>query len=316
MLKVLISDKVHPHLIDSLRKMSFDVDYRPDISYPDTLNILPTLTGIIINSKTVLHRPLLEIAENMKFIGRLGSGLEIVDLDSAAELGIHVFNSPEGNRNAVAEHVIGMLLALSNKLIKADKMVRSFSWNRELCRGFEIEGKTFGIIGLGNVGSSLARKLSSLSLNVISYDKYKEQFDEDLRWVRKVDLQTLVKESDIISLHVPLTQETFEMINEKLISNCKDGIIIINTSRGNVLRTRDLLEGLKSGKVGGACLDVFENERPELYSTRESVMYRELFDLNNVVLSPHVAGWTKESLFKIANTLVLKIESIKASIMT
>ena len=308
--KVLVTDKVHFDLIEGLEKLGYEVEYLPDFN-PEKLDaVLPSLTGIIINSKIKMNAHRLDLSDKLKFIGRLGSGLEIIDLEYAKKKNIAVFNSPEGNRNAVAEHAMGMLLCLSNNLLKADEEVRQMIWNRESNRGFELAGLTMGIIGFGNTGQAFARKLSGWALNVICCDPYVLNISEDLEYIRNVSFEHLVKEADIISLHVPLTDETKWMINENTIKLFKPGAILINTSRGPVVKTKDLIQALEKNKLKGACLDVFENEKPHTFSSEEYQQYLRLYDMKNVVLSPHVAGWTIESLRKIAETLVNRVSEL------
>lgn len=307
MLKVLVADRVHTHLINELKRNNYEVDYRPSISHSETLEIISQYFGIIINSKTKANREFLEKAMNLKFIGRLGSGLEIIDLDYASEKGVKVYNSPEGNRNAVAEHAIGMLLSLFNNLNKGDAEVRKLHWDREANRGLELEGKTIGIIGFGNTGSQVAKKLSCWDMRILAYDKYKTSFGSDQ--VIETSLDEILQSADIISFHLPLTAETSGMMNKTFLERINKNVFIVNTSRGKVIETKVLLEGLESGKIRGACLDVFENEKVDTFTKEERDMYAKLYRYDNVILSPHVAGWTTESLFKIASTLIKKINT-------
>ena len=305
MLKVLVADRVHPHLIEGLRKNNYEVDYHPSITHSETLDIISDYFGIVINSKTKANKEFLDKAIQLNFIGRLGSGLEIIDQEYAQEKGVKVYNSPEGNRNAVAEHAVGMILSLFNKLKKADTEVRNLHWDRESNRGLELEGKTIGIIGYGNTGRQLAKKLAGWDMHILTYDKYKSNFGS--KEVFETDLERILNEADIISFHLPLTPETSGMVNKTFLDRIEKNVFIINTSRGKVIQTQILLDGLASGKIKGACLDVFENEKVETFSPEEKKMYQELYMYDNVILSPHVAGWTEESLFKIADTLVHKI---------
>jgi len=307
MLKVLVADRVHDHLINDLEKNNYKVDYRPSISHSETLDIISDYFGIIINSKTKANREFLDKASELRFIGRLGSGLEIIDLDYATAKGVKVYNSPEGNRNAVAEHAIGMLLSLFNNLNKGDAEVRKFHWDRESNRGIELEGKTIGIIGYGNTGSQIAKKLTSWDMKILAYDKYKSNFGS--RDVKETDLEEILNTADIISFHLPLTPETSEMMNQTFLDSIKKNVFLVNTSRGKVIKTQVLIDGLESGKIRGACLDVFENEKVETFTKEERAMYAKLYEYDNVILSPHVAGWTTESLFKIAATLINKINA-------
>ncbi|HMR86915.1 MAG TPA: NAD(P)-dependent oxidoreductase [Saprospiraceae bacterium] len=309
--RVLITDKVHDLLPVGLKELGFSVDYDTSVDNAKLDKIIHEYDGIIINSKIILDQARIDKGTNLLFIGRLGSGLEIIDVKYAKNKGIAVYNSPEGNRNAVAEHEFAMILGLLNNLVRSDSEVRNFQWNREKNRGVELSGKTIGIIGMGHTGISFAEKLSPWRLNVISYDKYRERYPASLRFVKKVDIETVIRESDIISIHLPLTEETKYLVNQDFLSRCKDGVIISNTSRGQQVDTMALIGALVSKKVGGACLDVFENEKPETYSEEEKGMYQQLYSFENVILSPHIAGWTDESLVLIASILLNKIKAGK-----
>ena len=305
--KILITDKVHPLLIKGLESENCVVTYDTAMDNIRLDDVIHQFDGIIINSKIIMNQNRIDKGKNLLFIARLGSGLEIIDVNYAKKKKIAVYNSPEGNRNAVAEHELGMLLALMNNIVRSDAEVRKFQWDREKNRGTELKGKTLGIIGLGHTGSSFAEKLSSWGLKVVSYDKYRKRYPASLRFVEKVSLKELTETSDIISLHLPLTDETKFLVGDEFISMCKKGVIICNTSRGQVVRTSSLIDGLETGKVGGACLDVFENEKPESFTEQEKVMYEKLYRMENVVLTPHIAGWTNESLQGIAGILLDKI---------
>ncbi len=307
MAKVLVTDDVHEMMIANLKRNEYEVDYRPGISLKEVHNIIHEYTGMIINSKIIAHEDLLSKAKKLKFIGRLGSGLEIIDLHYAKAKGINVHSAPEGNRNAVAEHALGMLLTIANNLVKGNKEVKSFHWDREGNRGFELEGKRVGIIGFGHTGSSFAKKLTGFNLEVLAYDKYKSNFASDLSFVKECTLEQVLEECEIISLHLPLTSETRYFVNEDFMRRWKHPLVLINTSRGNVINTKVLIQALDTGKLQGAALDVFENEKPNKYSDDEAKMYQKLFDFPNVLVSPHVAGWTVESKRKIAETLIEKI---------
>jgi D-3-phosphoglycerate dehydrogenase len=305
--KVLITDKVHPLLINGLKAAGFEVNYDTSVDNQVLDQIIDQYDGLVINSKIIMNKERIDKGKKLLFIGRLGSGLEIIDVNYAKRKSIKVFNSPEGNSNAVAEHEMAMLLCLLNNIVNADREVRNFSWQREANRGTELRGKTIGIIGMGHTGVSFAEKLSPWRLNVICYDKYRKRFPSTLRFVNKTDLNTVLAESDIISLHLPLTEETRFMVDEKFLSQCKDKVIISNTSRGQIVDTKALIQGLETGKISGACLDVFENEKPETFSTDEAEMYNQLYQMKQVILTPHIAGWTHESLELIAKVLLDKI---------
>jgi D-3-phosphoglycerate dehydrogenase / 2-oxoglutarate reductase len=305
--KVLITDKVHPLLIEGLQNAGLQVVYDTSVDNYVLDQIIHQYDGLVINSKIIMNKDRIDKGKKLLFIGRLGSGLEIIDVSYAKKKKIKVFNSPEGNCNAVAEHEMAMILALLNNIVVADQEVRNFSWQREANRGTELKGKTVGIIGMGYTGSAFAEKLSSWRLNVICYDKYKKRFPKSLRFVHKTDLNSVLTQSDIISLHLPLTDETRMMVDENFLSQCKDNVIISNTSRGQIVDTKALIKGLENGKIFGACLDVFENEKPETFSQEEVEMYTQLYRMKQVILTPHIAGWTHESLELIAKVLLDKI---------
>jgi D-3-phosphoglycerate dehydrogenase len=306
--KILITDKVHHLLIDGLRDIGFDVVYDTSIDMLSLGNIIHEYYGIIINSKIKMMKEMIDKGVNLKFIARLGSGMEIIDTSYAISKNIVPINSPEGNRNAVAEHAIGMLLSLTNNICKANHEVKNFNWQREKNRGYELQGKTLGIIGLGNTGESLAKKLSSWQINIISYDKYRLNYSDDLSFVTRVNLDDILESSDFISLHLPLTQETKYLVNGEFLQKCRKKPIIINTSRGEIINTQDLIFALENGDISGACLDVFENEKVETYTESEKKMYHKLYHFENVIVSPHIAGWTHESLEKIALVTLNKIK--------
>ena len=309
---VLITDDCHPYLTSQLEAMGYRCDFMPDISPEKALERIPEYTGLIINSKILVNRTFLDAAVQLRFVGRLGSGMEIVDRPYAAEKGVAVISSPEGNRNAVAEQTLGMLLALANNLIRADREVRSEIWRREFNRGWELQEKTLGIVGFGHTGTSFASKLSGMGMEVLAWDKYLfPDYSHTMPWVKEVkNAGDLLRNSDIVSLHLPLTPETKHIVNQTFIDQCKKGFILINTSRGHCIETRVLLENLHNGNIGGACLDVFENEKINTFTPEEQNLYRQLYAMDNVVLSPHIAGWTQESKRKMAEILVQRIANI------
>ena len=339
--RVLITDDVHPSLISGLKQLDYDCDYQPNINDTDVREIVHNYVGLIINSKILVNKDMLDRAQNLRFVGRLGSGLEIIDLIYAKEKGVHIINSPEGNRNAVAEHALGMLLALANNLVRSNNEVKNFNWQREKNRGFELREKTIGLIGFGHTGSSFAAKLLGLGMRILVYDKYLPDgftksfihrdylirhpaskksdtfdgqsvatFNFEISEIEESNLEQIQKECDIISFHLPLNSETKNMCNAEFIGNFKKNIYILNTSRGNVVNTFDLITGLQTKKVRGACLDVFENEKPNTYSDQEREMYKLLYSFDNVIVSPHIAGWTSESKERLSAVLLEKISKI------
>ncbi len=297
--RVLICDDVHPCLLSGLSP-KYQCDYRPDIKQAEVEDIIAAYEGIVINSKTRLHEPQLALATRLKWLARLGSGMEIIDQVYAKSRGIAVINTPAANANAVAEHALGMLLSLMHKLHLADASIRKGEWLRETHRGRELQDLTVGIIGYGNNGSRFAQKLSGLGVHVLIYDKYKQRIDHGLRFADVVELQELCERSDLISFHVPLTEETRSYFGGEFMQQCKRGLILINTSRGKVVDQRYLCEALESGMLSGACLDVFEDESESALESDTMVYLRESAA---VILSPHVAGWTHESKERIAKTI-------------
>ncbi len=312
MKKVLFIDSTHPSLPEGLEKLGFQCDYFPDYQRTNFKQIMGEYTGVIIRSKIKLDREMLEVAKNLRFIGRVGAGMENIDTAFAEKQGIRCLNAPEGNRSAVGEHAVGMLLMLFNNLKKGDTEVRRGLWLREENRGIEIEGKTVGIVGYGNMGSAFAEKISGFGARVIAYDKYKSGFSN--RFVTEVSLDELFWQTDILSLHVPLTKETLFMVTLDFINKFEKDIWLINTSRGKVVKTAHLVDALKSGKVKGACLDVLEYEGLSFENLDAKALpkaFTELVKMQNVVLSPHVAGWTHESNRKLATTIVEKVKQLK-----
>ena len=311
MKRVLITDDCHPVLTEGLKRLGYEIHFEPDITLAETRNRIAGYEGLIINSKILVDRELLDAAVQLRFVARLGSGMEIVDRAYAAEKGIAVLSSPEGNRNAVAEQALGMLLALANNILRADRQVRNNAWHREANRGFELRGKTIGLVGFGHTGSQFARKLAGMEMHVLAYDKYLEAgYASALPWVKECSLETLQAQSDMVSLHLPLTNETKHLADSSFFNNCKPGMILINTSRGSCVKTADLADALENGRIGGACLDVFENEKPQTYSKIEQGIIDRLYKLDNVVLTPHIAGWTHESKYLLGSILLAKIEAV------
>jgi len=308
--KVLITDGVHPIMFSGLENLGFDYIYNPSISLEEVHQVIHNYEGIVVNSKITADAVLFDKAKRLTFIARLGSGMEIIDQVYARKKGIAVINSPQGNRNAVAEHALGMLLSISNKLTVADQEIRQKHWDREKNRGFELMGKTIGIIGFGHTGSSLGKKLAGLEMKVLAYDKYKEDYTHAFPHIQESSLEEIQKQADIITFHLPLNDETRHFLNSNFLEKCKSNVVIINTSRGGIVDTTALISALDSGKIGGACLDVFENEKPHTFSAEEHEMYDRLYQFNNIILSPHVAGWTKESKYKLSKVILEKLEKI------
>lgn len=308
-MKVLITDSAHPLLRQGLEQRGYTCDERPDITDAEVRKVIGAYAGLVINSKILVDRAMLDAAPALRWVMRLGSGLEIVDLAYAAERGVAVISSPEGNRDAVAEQALGMLFALANHICRADREVRQRIWDREKNRGFELMGRTIGIWGFGHTGSALGRRLSGLGMKVLAYDKYKPSgYAAAFPWVEEVSPEAIFAQADILSVHLPLNAETRHLVNATFITCFAKPLVLINTSRGAVVQTEALVTALESGLLRGACLDVFENEKPQTYSTQESEWYERLFTLENVVLSPHIAGWTEESKQKLSEVLLEKLD--------
>ena len=303
-MQALITDQVHQLLIDKLQAAGVKTIYLPNINQKEVEAVIADFDILVINSKINVDADFLAKSKNLKVIGRLGSGLEIIDLDEAHRKGVRVFNSPEGNRDAVAEHAIGMLLALFNKLQDAHRDVIHFDWHREDNRGEELGGKTVGLIGFGNTGQALAKKLSGFDVDVLYYDKYKTSKSP---YAQYADLEQIYSEVDVLSIHLPLTDETKNFFNRDFINNMQKPFYLINTSRGKVLNQEHLLEGLREKKIFGACLDVFENEQISSYSVKEKEQIAALQATRKVLFSTHVAGWTNQSKLKLAGILAQKI---------
>ncbi|MCH6232977.1 2-hydroxyacid dehydrogenase [Cognataquiflexum rubidum] len=304
-MKVLIIDEMHLSIIPLLEKDGFEVDYNPEIKREEIMEIVHEYEGLIIRSKTPMDRPLLQKATKLRFIGRAGAGLDKIDLEYLEEKGIHLFHAAEGNKDAVGEQAIGMLLALFNHIGKADQEVRKGIWKREDNRGEELQGKTVGIIGYGNMGSAMAKKLTGFDVRILAYDKYKSSFGNE--FVEETDFQSILEESDIVSMHVPLTPETRDFFTLVVLKKFRKPIYLINTARGEIISFETLNQALDLGILKGAVLDVLENEKFNTYSPEQKVEFSKLAARENVIFSPHIAGWTHQSYVKINEVLVEKI---------
>lgn len=305
--RVLITDGVHSVLIEGLTAAGYCCDYMPSISLEDVRAIIYQYQGIIINSKITVDRPFLDNATQLKFIGRLGSGLEIIDLEYAKVKKVAVHRAPDGNCDAVAEHAMGMLLSFAINLRRSDQQVRQNNWQREQNRGWELMGKTVGIIGFGYTGIALAKRLIGFGVRVLVYDKYKSNYAKEMPHVIETDMEQIQEEADVLSFHLPSTPETKGLVESDYWKKFKKPLVLINTSRGNIIDTKSLLEALDSGQIIGACLDVFENEKPITYTNEENLLFQDLFARENVLVTPHIAGWTVESKERLADLLLDRI---------
>jgi D-3-phosphoglycerate dehydrogenase len=309
-LKILFIDEVHPILCERLTEADFDCHKGYSLARQDILKSIKEYDGIVIRSKTRIDREFIDAASNLKFIARSGSGMENIDVPYATEKGIDLFNSPEGNRDAVAEQVIGMILSMLNNVVRSDREVRGGLWRREENRGIELGSKTVGLIGFGNTGQALAKRLGSFGCNVVANDPYLNQWPDT--HVKRVDLEDLHALAEIISFHVPLTEDTNQMFNSAFVERMKHPFWLINTSRGKVVKTPDLVSGIRSGKILGACLDVLDYESTSfehLDQTNDEESFKFLASSDQVILTPHIAGWTSESYVRLAEILADKILS-------
>lgn len=306
--KVIFIDSVHPVLYERLEKAGYECHWKNELSRGEIVGILPEYTGAVIRSKFKFDVEVFEQSLQLKWIARSGAGMENIDAEIAKAKDIQLFNSPEGNRDAVAEHCLAMVLSLFNHLMRSDEEVRAAQWNREKNRGIELKGKTVGLLGYGFMGEALAKRLSGFGVTTIAYDKYKTGFSSDI--VTEVSLEDFFKQTEILSIHLPLTEETSYLVDEKFINQFENDIYLINTARGKNVKTEDLVKALISGKVMGACLDVLEYEKTSFEDLKKEelpVTFQQLIDSEKVILTPHVAGWTKESYFKLSDVLADKI---------
>ncbi len=306
MKKVLITCDMPDSFLQGLEEMGFEIDYQPGMKNDEVKEVIGQNFGLIVSTPIQVNRELLDRANMLRFVGRAGSGMENIDVVYAEKKGIVCINSPEGNRDAVGEHVIGSLLALFNNICRANQEVRQGIWNREANRGIELKGKCIGIIGFGNTGSSLARKLRGFDMRILAYDKYKKDYAPE--WVEESDMKSIFKMADIISLHVPLTDETRSMVNSDFFRQFRKAIYVVNTSRGKVLDINALREAMEEGTVKGACLDVLEDENVAPGFEKRHSWWSDLIKKEGIILTPHIAGWTHESKERIGAVLLEKIK--------
>ncbi|MCF2497550.1 MULTISPECIES: 2-hydroxyacid dehydrogenase [Dyadobacter] len=306
-MKILIADSMHPSLFEMLRDEGWDYSYHPEFRREDILDNIAGYEGLMIRSKTNVDEEMLAAATELRFIARAGAGLDLIDLEAAAKRSIEVFHAGTGNRDAVAEHAVGMLLALFNNILRADRQVRSGIWDREGNRGVELMKKTVGIIGYGNNGSATAKRLSGFGCRVLAYDKYRDNYSD--AYATESGLEEIMQQADVISLHIPLTEITRYIVNDDFVNNISKPFYLLNLSRGETVSLDAVVNGLKSGKILGACLDVLENEKISKLTDAQQETFDYLRASDNVVLTPHIAGWTHESYVRINEVLIEQIRS-------
>ena len=303
---IIITAPVHPYFLNALSQKGYMYEYLPAITYEELEQRIPVAEGLIVTTRIKVDKNLLCRSDKLKWIGRLGSGMELIDVEFAASKNIRCESSPEGNKNAVAEHALGMLLNVLRNIHKSEKEISEGKWLREQNRGVELSHKTVGIIGFGNTGSAFAKILSGFDVTILAYDKYKFDFGKDN--IREASIEQVCKYADVISFHLPLNSDTAHLCGRSLFKMMESKPVIINTSRGEIVQVTHLLEALNAGIISGACLDVLENESFLNMSDHEKAELERLVQHPKVIVTPHIAGYTHEAFLEMAKVLLRKLE--------
>jgi D-3-phosphoglycerate dehydrogenase len=306
-MKILIADSMHPSIFTLFDVNKWEYDYHPEYKRQDIMDHIAQYEGLVIRSKTYLDGEILHLADRLKFIARAGAGLDLIDLKITTEKGIQVFHAGEGNRDAVGEQAVGMLLCLFHNILKADREVRAKIWDREGNRGVELMNKTVGLIGYGNNGGATAKRLSGFGCKVLVYDKYRDNYG-DAHGIES-SIEQIQAEADILSFHIPLTGISKNMFDEDFVKGFAKPFYLLNLSRGEIVKLEAVVTGLQSGKILGVCLDVLENEKITALTPEQQVQFDYLTSSSRVVLTPHIGGWTHESYNRINEVLVRQIQS-------
>lgn len=307
-MNILVTDPIHPRFAIDCQSAGISADVQPDISREEVLDRISTYDGLIVNSRIRCDKEIISRGRKLRFVARAGSGLEVIDREFAEARGIACLNAPEGNRNAVAEHALGLLLALTRNIPKSHVEMGEGKWLREENRGVELYGKTLGLIAYGHTARSLSKRVSGFDMQVLAYDKYLSDFSD--AYVQESTLDEIFNRADVVSIHLPQTPETLHFVNSHFLQSFSKPIWLINTSRGHVLDSSALIDALQSGRVKGAGLDVHENEKPETFTEVQKTCYDQLRSFSQVIMTPHIAGWTVESKERIAQVLFEKIKDI------